>query len=44
MNRPILAITLGDVAGIGPEVVLKALAREEASPEGKCIRRRGKLR
>ena len=29
MNRPILAITLGDVAGIGPEVVLKALAREE---------------
>ncbi len=25
MNRPLLAITLGDPAGIGPEVILKAL-------------------
>ena len=29
MTRPILAITMGDPAGIGPEVVVKALAREE---------------
>jgi len=29
VSLPILAITMGDVAGIGPEVVLKALAREE---------------
>jgi 4-phospho-D-threonate 3-dehydrogenase / 4-phospho-D-erythronate 3-dehydrogenase len=27
--RPILAITLGDPAGIGPEIILKALAVEE---------------
>ncbi|MCD6031178.1 MAG: 4-hydroxythreonine-4-phosphate dehydrogenase [Thermomicrobiales bacterium] len=29
MTRPLLAITLGDPAGIGPEVVLKALAHPE---------------
>ena len=28
-GRPLLAITMGDPAGIGPEVVLKALAQEE---------------
>ena len=28
-NRPLLAITLGDPAGIGPEVVLKALRHAE---------------
>jgi 4-phospho-D-threonate 3-dehydrogenase / 4-phospho-D-erythronate 3-dehydrogenase len=27
MNRPIIAITMGDAAGVGPEVVVKALAR-----------------
>ena len=27
--RPLLAITLGDPAGIGPEVVLKALAHAD---------------
>ena len=26
MSRPLLAITMGDPAGVGPEVVLKALA------------------
>ncbi|GAB3418752.1 PdxA family dehydrogenase [Flindersiella endophytica] len=30
MNRPIIAVTMGDAAGIGPEVVVKALARPEA--------------
>jgi 4-hydroxythreonine-4-phosphate dehydrogenase len=29
MNRPIVAITMGDAAGVGPEVVVKALARPE---------------
>src|SRR5690349_12184038 len=29
MNRPIVAITMGDPAGVGPEVVVKALARPE---------------
>ena len=28
-KRPLLAVTMGDPAGIGPEVVLKALARPE---------------
>lgn len=28
-SRPILAITMGDAAGIGPEVIVKALARPE---------------
>lgn len=30
-RRPVLAISLGDPAGIGPEVVLKALARPEVA-------------
>lgn len=30
-NRPRLAVTLGDAAGIGPEVVLKALADSEVT-------------
>jgi len=29
MARPILAITMGDAAGVGPEVVVKALAQAE---------------
>ena len=28
-ERPIVAITVGDVNGVGPEVVLKALAKDE---------------
>ena len=27
MTRPTIAITMGDPAGIGPEVIMKALAR-----------------
>jgi 4-hydroxythreonine-4-phosphate dehydrogenase len=29
MSKPIIAITMGDPAGVGPEVTAKALAREE---------------
>ena len=29
MNRPVVAITMGDAAGVGPEVVVKALAVPE---------------
>jgi 4-hydroxythreonine-4-phosphate dehydrogenase len=29
MTRPVVAITMGDAAGVGPEVIVKALAREE---------------
>ena len=29
MNRPVVAITMGDAAGVGPEVIVKALAEQE---------------
>jgi 4-hydroxythreonine-4-phosphate dehydrogenase len=29
MTRPLVAITMGDAAGVGPEIVVKALARPE---------------
>ena len=29
MTRPTIAITMGDPAGIGPEVIMKALAKPE---------------
>ena len=29
MHRPIIAVTMGDAAGIGPEIVVKALARPD---------------
>ena len=31
MHRPIIAITMGDAAGVGPEIVVKALARPEVA-------------
>jgi 4-phospho-D-threonate 3-dehydrogenase / 4-phospho-D-erythronate 3-dehydrogenase len=30
LQRPIIAITMGDAAGVGPEIIVKALARSEA--------------
>lgn len=30
-SRPVLAVTLGDVAGIGPEIVLRTLAQPDAT-------------
>ena len=29
MTRPIIAITMGDAAGVGPEVIMKSLAHPE---------------
>jgi 4-hydroxythreonine-4-phosphate dehydrogenase len=29
MSRPIIAMTMGDAAGIGPEVIMKTLAHPE---------------
>jgi 4-hydroxythreonine-4-phosphate dehydrogenase len=29
MERPVVAITMGDAAGIGPEIIMKALAHDE---------------
>ncbi len=36
-DRPALAITLGDPCGIGPEIVLKALANEKAAAAARLI-------
>ena len=29
MKRPILGITMGDAAGVGPEIIVKALKKED---------------
>jgi 4-hydroxythreonine-4-phosphate dehydrogenase len=34
MNRPVIAITMGDAAGVGPEVIVKALGHAELY--GRC--------
>ena len=34
MSRPTIAITMGDASGIGPEVIMKALAA--AGSAGRC--------
>ncbi|MYK26537.1 MAG: 4-hydroxythreonine-4-phosphate dehydrogenase PdxA, partial [Dehalococcoidia bacterium] len=36
-ERPLIAITLGDPAGIGPEVAAKALQREELREEARLF-------
>ncbi len=35
--KPLVLITMGDPAGIGPEIVLKALAGEELHRAGRCV-------
>lgn len=37
MERPYIAIPLGDPAGIGPEIVLKTLAEQEIVDIAKCV-------
>ena len=37
MNRPLIAIPMGDPAGIGPEIVVKALAEEQVQSVARCI-------
>ncbi len=36
-TRPILAITMGDPAGIGPEVVVKTLAHPEVYAQARPV-------
>ena len=36
-NRPVVAIPLGDPAGIGPEIVIKAIAGKEITDLAKCL-------
>lgn len=37
MNKPIIGISMGDPAGIGPEIVLKALMNEDLYKEVDCL-------
>lgn len=37
MNRPFIAVPLGDPAGIGPEIVVKAVSSTEISDMARCI-------
>ncbi|NGP45153.1 4-hydroxythreonine-4-phosphate dehydrogenase PdxA [Bacillaceae bacterium SIJ1] len=32
-NKPIIGITMGDAAGVGPEIIVKALCRDEVSEQ-----------
>ena len=36
-DRPVVGITMGDAAGIGPEIVLKALANEDLRTAFRCV-------
>jgi 4-hydroxythreonine-4-phosphate dehydrogenase len=36
-NRPAIALTMGDPAGVGPEIMLKALADPEVAPLARWI-------
>ena len=36
-KRPLIAIPMGDAAGIGPEIVLKALANPEIAEIARCV-------
>ncbi|MEK7713466.1 MAG: 4-hydroxythreonine-4-phosphate dehydrogenase PdxA, partial [Deltaproteobacteria bacterium] len=37
MPKPIIAITMGDPAGIGPEVILKALRQDEVRESARFL-------
>ncbi len=37
MSRPVLAITMGDAAGIGPETLIKALSHDEPHEQARCL-------
>ena len=37
MNRPFIAVPIGDPAGIGPEIVVKAVTSEEIKNIARCI-------
>lgn len=37
MNRPFIAVPLGDPAGIGPEIVVKAVSSTEISDMARCV-------
>jgi len=37
MNKPLIAIPMGDPAGIGPEIVVKAIADEQVQKTAVCL-------
>jgi 4-hydroxythreonine-4-phosphate dehydrogenase len=37
MNKPLIAIPMGDPAGVGPEIVAKALASAEVQKAARCV-------
>ena len=37
MGKPLIAVTMGDPAGIGPEIVARALASKEARKAADCV-------
>lgn len=37
MKRPVIAIPIGDPAGVGPEIVVKALCNEKVKQDADCI-------
>jgi len=37
MNRPIIAVTMGDPAGVGPEIVARAVAEPEVARAARCL-------
>ncbi len=37
MNRPLIAIPLGDPAGIGPEITVKAVLDKETIKIARCV-------
>ena len=37
MSQPLIAVTMGDPAGVGPEIVAKSLASEEVTEVADCV-------
>lgn len=37
VSRPVIAVTMGDPSGVGPEIVIKALANKEITDIAKCV-------
>ena len=37
MNKPLIAIPIGDPAGVGPEIVAMALADSKVAEAARCI-------
>ena len=44
MTRPVLGITMGDPAGVGPEIAAKALADPEVREKARPARHRRRAR